>query len=226
VSGPAAPHDYAAYHARRFACLLELVEQLAPPGAAILEVGVGPFLGRLRARHADVTSLGFPLGTETAMDGPHIPFDLEWTLQGRPIATGRRFDLVIFAEVVEHLNLPPEMPLAALRPVLKPDGRLIVQTPNAAALVKRLALVAGRHPYDPLRASRDDPGHIREYTRAELLAALGAAGFAVERHAYASHFARPPLTPTRPGRAVVRALQALVPAFRDGQTVVARLAGA
>jgi len=97
-----------------------------------------------------------------------------------------------------------------------------VQTPNAAALVKRVALALGRHPYDPLRASREDPGHIREYTRSELLAALEAAGFVVERHAFASYFARPPLSPVRPGRALVRLLQAGVPGFRDGQTAVAR----
>lgn len=222
MSGPAAGHDYAAYHARRFDYLLAMVEELTPPGGAILEVGVGPFLGRLRARHADVTSLGFPLQADRVMGGPHIPFNLEWTLEGRSIPAGRRFDLIIFAEVLEHLNLPPELPLAALRPLLKPEGRLIVQTPNAAALVKRVALALGRHPYDLLRASREDPGHIREYTRPELLGALETAGFAVERHAFASYFARPPMSPARPGRALLRLLQAAVPGFRDGQTAVAR----
>lgn len=222
MSGPAAAHDYAAYHARRFDYLLALLDELAPPEAAILEVGVGPFLARLRERRSDVTSLGFPLDAREAMGGPHVPYNLEWCLDGRSPPTDRRFDMIIFAEVLEHLNLPPELPLATLRPLLKPGGRLIVQTPNAAALVKRVALLMGRHPYDPLRASREDPGHIREYTRAELIAALESAGYVVERHAFASYFARPPLRPHRPGRALLRLLQAAVPSFRDGQTAVAR----
>ncbi|HEY0052870.1 MAG TPA: class I SAM-dependent methyltransferase [Caulobacteraceae bacterium] len=214
---------YAAFHAKRFDYLEALARRLAPPekGPAVLDIGVGPFAERLRQGWGDVTTLGLPVGVTTISGAPHVPYDLMTAGRGAPIPTDRRFDLVIFAEVIEHLYLEPQAVLAALRPLLKPDGRLIVQTPNAASLVKRLALALGIHPYDPLRTDPDNPGHVREYTRAELTDALETAGFRVLSHAYASYFPRPEVRGVAVKRRLLRAAQHFVPAFRDGQTIVA-----
>jgi SAM-dependent methyltransferase len=219
-----AAHDYAAYHARRYDYLLARALEAALPEAEpkVLDIGPSPFTERLRQRYAHVTTLGFPLGGTEHMGLPHIPFDLAWAADGRPIETDVRFDLVVFAEVLEHLTVPPEAVLPALAAVMRPGAALLLQTPNAASLFKRLELLFGRNPYEPLRLSRDNPGHFREYTGAELAAALRASGFEPVAHAFENYFPRPPTRGLRPGRRLLEALERAVPTLREGQTVVAR----
>jgi len=104
------------------------------------------------------------------------------------------YDLIVFAEVIEHLYTAPERVLRFLHSLLAPGGALILQTPNAAALRKRLKLLAGRNPYERIRPDRSNPGHFREYTVAELLGILGQTGFSVRktwmRYYFDSRFAR------------------------------------
>ena len=231
-----AAHDYAAYHARRYAFLMARALEAAPPerDPAVLDIGPSPFTAQLREQYGRVTSLGFPLadphcsphcspyGDERDMSGGHIPYDLGWAAEGRPIETAHHFDLVVFAEVLEHLTVPPEAVLPALAAVMRPGATLLLQTPNAAALFKRLELLFGRNPYEPLRISRDNPGHFREYTGAEIDAALRASGFEVVSHVFENYFPRPPVRGLRPGRRLLEALERRVPTLREGQTVVAR----
>ena len=52
----------------------------------------------------------------------------------------------------------------------------MLQTPNAAAAHKRLRLLAGRAPFEPMPEDRSGDGHVREYTARELAQAGAAAG--------------------------------------------------
>jgi hypothetical protein len=85
------------------------------------------------------------------------------------------------AEVIEHLYTSPATVLRCAATWLEPTGLLVLQTPNAASLFKRLRLLAGRHPYQPIRETRTNPGHFREYTLGELRFAVNAAGLEVVR---------------------------------------------
>ena len=134
----------------------------ADPATRVLDVGLSPLTMELLQRYASVTSLGFPLEpwsvTETTLpDGSHralaghVPYDFNAAQTSTPIPTDARFDLIVFAEVIEHLYTAPELTLFALKQVMAPNGLLILQTPNAAALHKRLALLAGRNPYERIR---------------------------------------------------------------------------
>ncbi len=69
------------------------------------------------------------------------------------------FDLVTSFQVLEHVPDPAAY-LAELRRVLRPRGRLILTTPNAA-----IRLYPGMRPWNRF--------HVREYLPAELRAALG-----------------------------------------------------
>jgi 2-polyprenyl-3-methyl-5-hydroxy-6-metoxy-1,4-benzoquinol methylase len=90
--------------------------------------------------------------------------------------------------VIEHLHTPADRVLAYLAGWLRPGGRMVVQTPNAAALHKRLRTLAGR---SAVNSSRPDPGHVHEYTVGELVDAAVAAGLEVEDVALANYFAHP-----------------------------------
>ena len=99
---------------------------------------------------------------------------------------------------------------------MQPNGLIIVQTPNAAALRNRLLLAAGRNPYERIRLDPTNPGHFREYTLAELADVAAGAGFLVERALHLDYFKSHPL---------LRVLGSLSPSLRRGLTLVLRKNG-
>jgi SAM-dependent methyltransferase len=148
----------------------------------VLDVGTSP-LTLLLARDLKVRvdSLGLEGDCEMGV-GFHYRFDLNdaqerarWRTEIGP------YDLMVFAEVIEHLYTAPELVLAYLREILVPDGLLLVQTPNAVALRKRARMLLGRNPFERIRVDRKNPGHFREYTAAELRELLIGAGFSIDR---------------------------------------------
>ena len=58
----------------------------------------------------------------------------------------RRFDLIVYGDVLEHL-LSPEQVFQDLNRLLAPDGTVIVSMPNIAHLWVRLMLLCGRFEY-------------------------------------------------------------------------------
>ena len=96
----------------------------------------------------------------------------------KPQSLGRTdFDIVIAAEVIEHLFLPRHLPQFA-RGVLRPGGRLIVTTPYHGYL-KNLALSIFDK-WDHHHTALWDGGHIKFWSRATLRKLLEGDGFVVE----------------------------------------------
>ena len=98
------------------------------------------------------------------------------------------YDLVVMAEVIEHLPVSPSHVFAFLASLLRPGGYLLLQTPNACSLSKRLRMLCGRNPFELIREDMHNPGHFREYTVRELADYAGAAGFRVRRVHTANYF--------------------------------------
>jgi len=173
---------YIAYHAPRYAFLLRLLaEQGVIASATLLDIGPSRLTELMRERFGvRVDSLGF--GPDHAGDGArHFEFDLNLAQD----ATRWRKDLprykfVVMAEVLEHLHTAPPLVLAFVKSLLVENGLLILQTPNAASLPKRLKLLLGRNPYEMLRIDSSNPGHFREYTISELRRLAEEVGFRVE----------------------------------------------
>jgi SAM-dependent methyltransferase len=92
-------------------------------------------------------------------------------------SAGERFDAIVFADVLEHL----EDPVAALtmgRRVAAPGARLLVSVPNVGHLSIVRDLIAGR--FDPVPAGLTDMGHLRWFTRVFLEEALCESGWRVD----------------------------------------------
>ena len=68
------------------------------------------------------------------------------------------YDVIVFAEVIEHLYTAPELVLPYLRELLVLGGVLLLQTPNAVSLRKRAKLLLGVNPFERIRTERDNPG--------------------------------------------------------------------
>lgn len=86
----------------------------------------------------------------------------------------RRFDVIVAADVLEHLKTP-EAVLTRLRPFLAPDGYLVASVPNVTHGSVRLALLGGSFPYADTGLL--DRTHLRFYNRASLTEMLSAGGF-------------------------------------------------
>jgi hypothetical protein len=113
--------------------------------------------------------------------------------------------------------------------LLSDAGVIVVQTPNAAALHKRVKLLLGRNPYDLINEDVTDPLHFREYTKSELIRYLRAAGFDVLAFASGNYFDYRYPTGSRPHRPLLARIGAINLFYRfmpellkPGFTVVAR----
>ena len=211
--------------------MLELVRRFLPAGTRrVLEVGPSP-LGPLLS--ATVGLAVDTLGLEPDAEGPggrHYHLDLNDAASAATPAGMPAYGLVVFAEVIEHLHTSPLHVLRFVRTLLVERGVLLLQTPNAASLPKRLKLLAGRNPYERIRIDAGNPGHFREYTLAELLEDAGETGFEVlevGRHFYFdARFAHHGADGVRPqpvlGSIKNAVYRALPPFLREGLTLVLR----
>ncbi len=173
--------------------------QLTPPGGAearILEMGcylqITPalrnVLGYGEVRGCYLGEPGTELKMTEARDGECFEcrietFDAE--MQRFPYPDSH-FDTVLCCELIEHLQNDPMRMMAEIHRVLKPDGVLILSTPNAVSHRAVMSALRGEHPgfYTLYPNPAGDPGanprHAREYTPAELSRMLTDAGFLAE----------------------------------------------
>lgn len=174
----------------REAVVLRELDRLRPPGGwrRALDVGCGDGLlfERLGAYAADIEGVepDAALVSSAVRDGGTIhvrPFDETF----RP---GRAFDLVLFLDVIEHLD-DAGGAVAHAASLLSPGGVVLVTVP------------AFRH----LWTTHDDLNrHVTRYTRAELVALL-SRHFEVERARYFFRW-------VHPAKLVQRAMEAVRPA--------------
>jgi SAM-dependent methyltransferase len=91
-------------------------------------------------------------------------------------------DIVVMAEVIEHLPVAPLHILRKIKKLLRPGGYLILSTPNAVAIGKRVKMLKGQCPYTQISEDPRYPSHFREYTSFELLDFTNSCGFSCIRY--------------------------------------------
>lgn len=206
---------YLRTHSRRYALLLELVKSFAPSTILVVGPSYESVLIREAVPGTTVDTLGWEDHRFPRVEGErHVQHDLN----DSDFPELEAHDLVVCAEVIEHLRVSPVPVLRFLAGSLTAGGHLVIQTPNATALPKRLRMLLGRNPYEPIRDQPANPGHFHEYTVGELREAVEAAGLQIERLVTANYFDHG----SRKNR-VYRALGPVLPStLREGITVVAR----
>jgi methionine biosynthesis protein MetW len=149
--------------------------RLLPAGGSVLDLGCasGGLLALLRPRASHLAGLELSATAaraaaevadevvQGALEDPDLPF------------AAARFDLVVLADVLEHLADPA----AALRRAVgwcRPGGAVLVSVPNVAHWTARLALARGRWPQE--ESGTFDSSHLRWFTRASLAELLTGAG--------------------------------------------------
>jgi SAM-dependent methyltransferase len=144
----------------------------------LLDVGCGGglFLGMMRERGFRVA--GLDVSREAAA--------IAWRRQRAPAVCGdlanaplraASFAGITMFHVLEHLH-DPRAYLVAARNLLAPDGRLVVQVPNAASWQFRLL--------GPRWNGLDVPRHLFDFRGRDMEKLLGSCGFEVVRRKYFS----------------------------------------
>jgi 2-polyprenyl-3-methyl-5-hydroxy-6-metoxy-1,4-benzoquinol methylase len=100
------------------------------------------------------------------------------------------FDVVIAAEVIEHLENPRQVAREWFR-VLKPGSTLIVSTPNNESIRSLMALLVRGHYVAFLDSCY--PAHITALLRKDLMRILSEAGFSDIRFHFTDHGGLPKL---------------------------------
>jgi glycosyltransferase involved in cell wall biosynthesis len=97
---------------------------------------------------------------------------------GIPPAVGRGYDVVLAADVIEHVRHPGRL-LAEARQCLHERGSIIASVPNFGHWYPRLRVAAGAFDYD--RRGILDEGHVRFFTRRSFERLVTNAGLEVRR---------------------------------------------
>jgi methionine biosynthesis protein MetW len=151
-----------------------------PPGRVLdLGCGNGHMASELRAtgHHVVGVDAAAEPGVKDAVDR-FVQADLDL---GLPPEVSGPFDVVVCADVLEHLRRP-ELVLDELRRLLAPAGVVVVSVPNFAHWYPRLRVAAGRFDYD--RRGILDHTHVRFFTRRSFERLVGERGWAITRRSY------------------------------------------
>jgi 2-polyprenyl-3-methyl-5-hydroxy-6-metoxy-1,4-benzoquinol methylase len=163
-----------------------LVLDAVPAGARVLDVGcaTGYLAAELTRRGCVVDGVEVdPAAAQQARAHCRevVVGDLEASSTHADVErmlAGARPDVVICADVLEHLRDPWTV-LAWLRTLIDPNnGKAIISVPNIAHWTGRRALLRGRFDYADFGLF--DRTHLRFFTRASARALATRAGFAVQ----------------------------------------------
>ena len=144
----------------------------------VLDVGCGGglFLGMLQERGRRVIGLDFAIDAAASASRQHSVPAVCGSLSDPPLPEGSCAAVTMF-HVLEHLY-DPTCYLASAHRLLKRDGRLIVQVPNASCWQ---FLLLGE-----LWSGLDVPRHLHDFRELDLECLLDACGFEVIRRKHFS----------------------------------------
>jgi len=156
---------------------------LVPPAARVLEFGCATgYMSEVLGARLGCSVTGIELCPEAAdVARKHCERVIVGDAEHLDLAQAlgpTRFDVILFADVLEHLR-EPGLLLSRVRPFLAEGGSVVASIPNVAHGSVRLALLNGEFRY------RDtgllDSTHLRFFTRESIEELFEQAGYAVTR---------------------------------------------
>jgi len=162
-----------------------LIKPYFPKSGKLLEIGSYPF-----ERTQDLVDLGYDVS------GVDLYYNKsEFNVSKCDIETDKlpygdeTFDIVLMMQVMEHLGRNPVWVLGEIKRVLKKEGVFIMTTPNFYLLKNMYFIMFKGYQHEMnnyLRhlVDKDYMGHIRTYTRKELIMFFEYVGLKVKLHKY------------------------------------------
>ena len=157
-------------HAR----ILQLMSTRAPSRVLDLGCSDGALSSRLRKLGHHVTGVDSQtfLGVQDSVDR-FVEADLD---AGIPSCAGIGYDVVIAADVLEHVRRPKDL-LVDMQSCLEPGGTVLVSIPNFSHWYPRVRTAIGRFDYD--RRGILDADHVRFFTRRSFERLIAQSPFVV-----------------------------------------------
>lgn len=186
--------DMQVYNTASLPKYLEMVERLQEiPFQRVLEIGTSWFSLVLKKVRPDcsVTTWDLTSAWEDRAKEAGVDFHQVNILQAAP-EVEEPFDVILYSEVMEHLQGNPRLALDNFFQALRPGGILLLTTPNLVRLHNRVKFLLGRTPLEPIGPSHNWGGHFREYTLAEVVELCRDQGFRVENAYHAMYWDRVP----------------------------------
>ena len=153
-----------------------------PAGARVLELGCatgymtrGLLSKGCRVVAVDIDAPAIDRLRDTS--ATTLVVDLESPEQLEGLAPLGPFDVIVLADVLEHLREPEQL-LRAVRQLLSAEGTCVVSLPNVAFWRIRINLLRGRWDYTDVGIL--DRTHLRFYTPRTVAALAADGGFDVE----------------------------------------------
>lgn len=185
IYGSSEAPGYSYAYSNRRKNVLEIVEKVAKPGAKILDVAAaqGNFTlvlaemgyevtwNDLREELIDYVKLKYEFGT--VHYAPGNIFDQNFDNQ---------FDVVLIAEVIEHVAHPDDF-LKKIAKMLKPNGRIVLTTPNGGYFkntLPRFTDCPDPSQYEEIQFKPNSDGHIFLLHLDEINTLTNQAGLIVE----------------------------------------------
>ncbi|WP_432456770.1 class I SAM-dependent methyltransferase [Cellulomonas iranensis] len=155
------------------------VISMVPAGSEVLDVGcaTGYLAEALVARGCTVSGIEYDADAaeKARRHLAHLVVGDLMTMDVAAQFAGRTYDVLVFADVLEHVTDPVDV-LRRLLTLLRPGGSVVLSIPNVTHGSLRLALLQGRWQYTEVGLL--DRTHIRFFTRKAVLELLSAAGLA------------------------------------------------
>jgi SAM-dependent methyltransferase len=180
--------DYLEFHRDRFhelLCVVNNVLELSVGSSVILDFGlsINSFIMRRLFPAVKVAVADRPQVREV-QDAKHC-FDAVYTVdllddQLDRLDLATRFDLIVFSEVIEHLQVHPSRVIAFLLKHLRDRGHVILTTPNLFSHAKLHQISQRKSPLLPFPADYTQAHaphfHFREYSMGDMLSMIDAGG--------------------------------------------------
>jgi len=217
---------------KRYQSDLEIISQIFKKGN-ILEIGSSPYHLTYCLKKLDYQIAGVDINPkilENFQKKHRLKISKADIQKDKLPFKDNQFHLIVFCEVFEHLGVNPLKTIRELHRMLKPQGILLLTTPNLYALHKSIRFMLGRsfnNPYDEFKKVETFGymGHIREYSNREIKDILTKSGFAVDKTIFRKFddFSKHPylqFIPIKVLAFLLDFLMFLIPSFRPFQAVI------
>ena len=145
------------------------------------EIGPALLLSYLHGNYDNLDCVSIQTPNETEWKNKFSAAGIEvfeWDLNKNLTRAGlNQFDIILFPEVLEHLNRWPEFVLSDINSLLKPGGKLLISTPNLFRIKNRIKLACGITIFNPFHYTPTGEHHVREFSAGEVKKFLDMAGF-------------------------------------------------
>lgn len=167
---------YISHNKQRYISAFREIDKLVPKFKKtfyILDIGTSPFTYMLRKRYknAQIYTIDYTNKFKKICELKKINFK-KVDLNKEKITFGKiKFDLVVFLEVLEHLNIDHEKIIENVSQTMSTNGYCILQTPNKYSPKAIVTAVLSEKVWDRLSSApskSNECAHVKEYSLNEL----------------------------------------------------------